>query len=69
MGEEGVLKKLSCQYRGMDVPGVPMYITAEVVGKSTEGGENLVELKIEGKNNEGKVTTPGKATVALPSRS
>lgn len=68
MGEEGVLKKLSCQYRGMDEPGVPMYITAEVVGKSTEGGENLVELKIEGKNNEGKVTTPGKATVALPSK-
>lgn len=68
IGEGGTLKKLSCQYRGMDVPGVPMYISAEVVGKSTEGGENLVELKIEGKNNEGKVTTPGKATVALPSR-
>ena len=68
IGQEGVLKKLSCQYRGMDEPGVPMYIKGKVVGKSSEGGENLVECEIWGENNEGKVTTPGKATVALPSR-
>ena len=50
------------------IPGVPMHIEGTVVGKSSEGGENLVELEIRGKNNEGKVTTPGKATVALPSK-
>ena len=45
IGDEGVLKKLSCQYRGMDVPGVPMYIKGKVVGKSVEGGEKPCRVR------------------------
>ena len=68
IGGRGVLKKLSCQYRGMDAPGAPMYIKGKVAKKYTEGGESLVDCEIWGENKDGEVTTPGKATVALPSK-
>ena len=68
IGDSGVLKKLSCQYRGMDVPAETMRIKGKVVKKSNDNGERLVECEIWGENSEGKVTTPGKATVTLPSR-
>ena len=68
IGGSGVLKKLSCQYRGMDVPAETMRIKGKVVKKSNDNGERLVECEIWGENSEGKVTTPGKATVTLPSR-
>lgn len=68
IGGRGVLKKLSCQYRGMDEPGAPMYIKGKVEKKYTESGENLVDCEIWGENKDGQVTTPGKATVALPSK-
>ena len=68
IGEEGALKKLSCQYRGMDEPGNPLYGKGTVVKKYTENGENLVDCEIWLENAKGEKTTPGKATVALPSR-
>ncbi len=39
-----------------------------VTAKRQEGGENLVELEVWTENPEGQKTTPGTATVALPSR-
>lgn len=68
MGEEGTLRKLSVQYRGMDVPGTPIYGKGMVKRKFTENGENLVECEIWLENHEGQKTTPGTAVVALPSR-
>lgn len=68
MGEEGTLRKLSVQYRGMDVPGTPIYGKGVVKRKFTENGENLVECEIWLENHEGQKTTPGTAVVALPSR-
>lgn len=68
MGEEGTLRKLSVQYRGMDVPGTPIYGKGVVKRKFSENGENLVECEIWLENHEGQKTTPGKAVVALPSR-
>ena len=69
IGEEGTLKKLSAQYRGMDVPGTPMYGKGIVTKKYVEDGENLVECEIWLENDKGEKTTPGSAVVALPSRS
>ena len=69
IGSEGVLKKLSCQYRGMDVPGVECNVKGKVVKKYTDSGENLVDCEVWLENNEGKTTTPGKATAVLPSKS
>ena len=69
VGQYGTLKKLSAQYRGMDVPGTPIYAKGEVTKKYVDDGENLVECDIWLENQEGEKTTPGSAVVALPSRS
>ncbi|MCH8870623.1 MAG: dehydratase [Chloroflexi bacterium] len=69
IGEGGTLKKLVTQYRGMDVPGSPIFGKGVVKRKYTENGENLVECEIWLENHEGKKTTPGSAIAVLPSRS
>jgi len=68
MGPLGVLKRLSCQYRGMDVPGQTITGKGTVTRKYQEGGQNLVDCDIWLENPEGQKTTPGTATVVLPSR-
>ena len=68
IGEHGTLRKLSCQYRGMDVPGDTLTCKGRVVKKYTEGGQHLVDCEIWLENGKGETTTPGAATVALPSK-
>ena len=68
IGEHGTLKSLSAQYRGMDLPGTPMYAKGVVKKKYVENGENLVECEIWLENAKGEKTTPGSAIVILPSR-
>src|SRR5579875_500769 len=67
-GEAGWLKRLSVQYRGMDVPGVKLFARGRVVKKYVEAGEHLVACEIWIENAKGDKTTPGSATVVLPSR-
>jgi hypothetical protein len=43
-------------------------VSGVVTAKRQEGGENLVDLDVWTQDAEGKKTTPGTATVALPSR-
>ncbi len=80
IGEEGVLKKLSCRYRGMDYPrkmktmeqphdGETWWCKGVVSNKYEESDEHLVECQIWVENEKGEKTTPGSAVVALPSRS
>ena len=68
IGEWGTLKKLSVQYRGMDVPGTPAYVKGVVKKKYAQDGENVVECEIWLENHEGNRTTPGYAVATLPSR-
>ena len=68
IGEHGTLKKLSCQYRGMDVPGDTLTCKGTVVRKYREGGEHLVECVVWLENGRGERTTPGTATVGVPSK-
>jgi len=68
IGDEGFLKKLSCQHRGMDIIGDPVKCKGVVVKKYIQDGECLIECDIWTENPEGEKTAPGKATVALPSR-
>ena len=68
IGEYGSLKRLSCQYRGMDVPGDVLTCKGRVVRKYREGDEPLVECNIWLENAKGEITTPGTAIVALPSK-
>lgn len=68
IGETGTLRKLSCQYRAMDVPGDTLTSKGTVTRKYREGGQNLVDCDIWLENGKGEKTTPGTATVQLPSR-
>ena len=68
MGPEGDLKRLACQYRGMDIPGTPITAKGVVTRKYQEQGANLVDCEIWLENKDGEKTTPGSATVALPVR-
>ncbi|MCH8801702.1 MAG: dehydratase [Chloroflexi bacterium] len=68
MGPNGDLKRLACQYRGMDIPGSPVTAKGVVTRKYEEKGVNLVDCDIWLENKDGEKTTPGSATVALPLR-
>jgi acyl dehydratase len=68
IGEKGRIKKYSCQYRGMDAPGEDIICRGVVTNKAQDGGLNLVELDIWTEKASGEKTSPGKATVVLPSR-
>ena len=68
MGPDGDLKRLACQYRGMDIPGTPVTAKGEVTRKYQEQGANLVDCEIWLENKDGERTTPGSATVTLPLR-
>lgn len=65
---DGRIKRYAVSYRGMDFPGQEMTCRGTVTAKRHEHGENLVELEIWSENPNGQKTTPGTATVALPSR-
>ena len=68
MGPDGDLKRLACQYRGMDIPGSPVTAKGVVTRKYEEQGMGLVDCEIWLENKDGEKTTPGSATVVLPSR-
>lgn len=79
IGEEGTLRKFSCQYRAMDYPrlmktmtepqeGETWYCKGKATKKYVEGDEHCVDCIIGVENEKGEVTTPGRATVVLPSR-
>ena len=65
LGHEGRIKKISCQYRGMDYPDKQFTCKGQVDKKWEEGGEKLAELTIWAEDEAGKQTTPGKAIVAF----
>lgn len=65
----GRIVRYGCSYRGMDYPNEDLRCRGKVKDVSLGEGENLVEVDIWLENQRGEVTTPGSATVALPSRS
>ena len=67
-GDHGSLKRLTCQYRGMDVPGDTLVCKGTVTRKYAEDGEHLVDCDIWLQNSKGERTTRGTATVRLPHR-
>jgi acyl dehydratase len=67
-GEQGWLRKLAVQYRGMDQPGSKVVCRGKITRKYVENGQHLVDCEIWLENAKGEKTTPGTATVVLPSR-
>jgi len=79
IGEEGTIKTISCQFRGTDIPrkmnsevsceeGETWWCKGVVTNKEVREGEHVAECDIWVENGAGVKTTPGKATVVLPSR-
>ena len=78
-GEDGFLKKFTCQYRRMDYPrgmksltepfdGETWLVKGKITRKYTDGTDHLVDCDIWVENGEGEKTTPGTATVILPAK-
>jgi acyl dehydratase len=67
-GELGWVRKLGVQYRGMDQPGTKVICRGKVTKKYTDAGHPAVDCEIWLENSKGEKTTPGTATVYLPSR-
>lgn len=65
LGHRGRIRKISCEYRGMDFPDRQITCGGKVVRKWEDGGRKLVELQLWTENDEGKKTTPGQATIEL----
>lgn len=65
LGHNGRVQKISCQYRGMDLPDQVMTCRGTVKRKWEEGGEKRAELEIWVENAAGKKTTPGSALVVF----
>ena len=75
IGESGTLKRLSAQFRGVDIPGLAlsteptMFCKGRVTKKYVQNDNHYVECEVWVENKEGQVTTPGSALVILPNRS
>ena len=72
MGDDAWLWKFECQHRRFNFIGDTTWLTGEVADKrqveTPHGIQSEVDLVIRCTNQRGVVTSPGKATVLLPSR-
>ncbi len=68
IGDKGMLKKLSCSYRGMNFPDEDLTCRGKVTRKYVEDTEHYVECNIWAENPKGEKTASGNATVTLPTR-
>ena len=68
IGEQGNLKGLDVQFRGMDVPTETLTARGVVKKRYVEDGDNIVECEIWLENEAGERTTRGYSVVTLPTR-
>ena len=68
MGDDAWLWKLQCEFRGFNYVGDTHHLTGTVVRKYLADGDRpAVDLELVATNQRGTVTTPGTATILLPS--
>ena len=68
VGEQGILRKLSCSYKGMNYPGEAVNLRGKVLKKYVRKGEHFVECGVWAENPKGEKTASGTAVVILSSR-
>jgi hypothetical protein len=69
MGDDAWLWKLDCEFRLFNYVGDTQWLRGTVARKYlADGGRPAVDLDLSAVNQRGDVTTPGHATVLLPSR-
>jgi len=68
MGDDAWLWRLECEFRGFNYVGDTHHLSGTVVRRYLADGDRpAVDLALEAVNQRGTVTTPGTATVLLPS--
>jgi acyl dehydratase len=68
MGDDGWLYRMRCEHRKFNYQGDTTWVNGRITGKHREDGHALIDLELTCTNQRGQVTTPGTATVILPSR-
>jgi hypothetical protein len=69
MGDDGWLWKLDCEFRLFNYVGDTQWLRGTVTRHYlAEGGRPAVDLDLRAENQRGQLTTPGHATILLPSR-
>jgi acyl dehydratase len=69
MGDDAWLWTLSCEFRQFNYVGDTQWMRGRVVRKYlTDGDRPAVDVELSGQNQRGESTTPGRATILLPSR-
>lgn len=69
MGDDAWLWKLECQFRRFNYVGDLHTISGTVTRKyRTDEGRPAVDVELAATNQRGEVTTPGRASILLPSR-
>ena len=68
MGDHGMLRKLSMQFKGFHWQGDLIRLHARVTDSEVVDDRHLVHLAIDTVTQRGEVTTEGAATVELPAR-
>ena len=68
MGDDAWLWKMDCEFRRFNFVGDTQWLRGTVVEKYlTEKGRPAVDLELRAENQRGETTTPGHATILLPS--
>ena len=67
MGDDAWLWKLDCQFRAFNYVGDTHWMQGHVTKKYLADGRPAVDLELAGVNQRGVTTTPGHATILLPS--
>jgi len=68
IGDQGVFRRLTCQYRRFHLVGETLTCKGKVINKYTNDNDYLVDCEIWIENPIGERQTLGSATVSLPSK-
>jgi acyl dehydratase len=69
MGDAGWLWKLDCEFRRFNYVGDTQWLSGSVTNHYVaEGGRPAIDVELTATNQRGELTTPGQATILLPSR-
>jgi hypothetical protein len=69
MGDDAWLWKLDCEFRRFNYVGDTHWMRGRVTRRYlADEGRPAVDVALRGENQRGEVTTPGQATILLPSR-
>ena len=69
MGDDAWLWKLDCEFRRFNYVGDTQWLRGTVTRKYlADGGRPAIDLDLTVENQRGETTTPGHATILLPSR-